>query len=164
MIKMETDYLKKYGNFSSFPNFLKRYKIFKTYVAETKSSDGQKSPINISLTLQSCPALSARELSILYPPNWLVSVTLNYCLYLSVSERCQPNDMWKQWNIYIPRARESVCDQYTRKILRFSEYLSVSERQPVPEGLDSHPRLHMSVYNAVYRPAIPYAVILWFST
>jgi hypothetical protein len=66
MIKMEMNYLKKYGDFSSFPDFLKKYKIFKTSDVKTKSSDGQMSLINIFLTLQSCPATSSREISILY--------------------------------------------------------------------------------------------------
>ena len=66
MIDMEIDYLKKYGDFSTFPNFLKKYKIFETSNVKTKLSDGQKSLINIFLTLKSCPATSSRELAILY--------------------------------------------------------------------------------------------------
>ena len=66
MIEMEIDYLKKYGDFSTFPDFLKKYKIFKISNIKTKASDGQMSLINILFTLQSCPATSSREISILY--------------------------------------------------------------------------------------------------
>jgi hypothetical protein len=66
MLKMENDYLNRYGDFSLFPDFIKKYKIFKTYNVKTKSSDGQETLINIFLTLQSCPATSSREISILY--------------------------------------------------------------------------------------------------
>ena len=66
MVKMESDYIKKYGEFSSFPHFIKKHKIFKTSFIRTKTTDGQKSIINIFFTLQSCPATSSREISILY--------------------------------------------------------------------------------------------------
>ena len=66
MIDMEIDYLKKYGDFSTFSNFLKKYKIFETSNVKTKLSVGQKSLINIFLTLQSCLAISSRDLAILY--------------------------------------------------------------------------------------------------
>ena len=66
MIDMEKDYLKKYEDFSTFPNFLKKYKIFKISNIKTKLSDGQQSLVNIFLTLKSCPATSSRELAILY--------------------------------------------------------------------------------------------------
>ena len=66
MVKMESEYIKKYGEFSTFPHFLKKHKIFKTSFIRTKTIDGQKSIINIFYTLQSCPATSGREISLLY--------------------------------------------------------------------------------------------------
>jgi hypothetical protein len=66
MVKIESDYIKKYGEFSSFPHFIKKNKIFKTSFIRTKTTDGQISLINIFFTLQSCPATSSREISILY--------------------------------------------------------------------------------------------------
>ena len=66
MVEMEKQYLKKYEYFSTFPDFLKKHKIFKYQNIRTKLNDGQESVINIFLTLSSCPATSSRELSILY--------------------------------------------------------------------------------------------------
>ena len=66
MFNIEMDYLRKYGNFSTYAKFLKNHKIFKTSDVKTKLSDGQRSLINIFLTLQSCPVTSPREIAILY--------------------------------------------------------------------------------------------------
>ena len=69
LIDMEDEYLKKHECFSTFPDFLKKYKIFKYSNIRTKLNDGQQSIINIFLTLSSCPATSSRELAILYNQN-----------------------------------------------------------------------------------------------
>ena len=66
MKKMECAYIKKYGEFHSFPQFLQRQKIFKTSFVKTKDMDGQETTINIFHTLRSCPATSGREISLLY--------------------------------------------------------------------------------------------------
>ena len=66
MMKMEYEYIKKYGEFHTFPHFLKKHKIFKTSFVRTKDMDGQTALINIFHTLKSCPATSGREISLLY--------------------------------------------------------------------------------------------------
>jgi hypothetical protein len=66
MKQMESAYIKKYGEFHSFPQFLQRQKIFKTHFVKTKNMDGQENTVNIFHTLRSCPATSGREISLLY--------------------------------------------------------------------------------------------------
>ena len=72
MMKMEYEYIKKYGEFHTFPHFLKKHKIFKTSFVRTKDMDGQTALINIFHTLKSCPATSSREISLLYQWNLIV--------------------------------------------------------------------------------------------
>ena len=66
MKKMENEYIKRYGDFHSFPQFLKRQKIFRTQFVKTKNMDGQENMVSIFHTLRSCPAISGREISLLY--------------------------------------------------------------------------------------------------
>ena len=69
MYRAEQHYIGKYKTFSSFPQYLKtqRHKILKMSNIETKLSDGQVFPVNIFYSLQTCPATSSREISLLYP-------------------------------------------------------------------------------------------------
>ena len=66
MRKLENDYIKRYGDFHSFPQFLKRQKIFRTQFVKTKNIDGQENMVTIFHTLRSCPAISGREICLLY--------------------------------------------------------------------------------------------------
>jgi hypothetical protein len=66
MLNIEMDYLRKYGNFSTYAEFLKNHKILRIPDVKTKLCDGQRSLINIILTLQSSPVTSPREIAILY--------------------------------------------------------------------------------------------------
>jgi hypothetical protein len=69
MYRTEQTYIKEHGTYSSFPQYLKtnREKALQISVIKTKLSDGQVSPINVFYILQTCPATSAREISLRHP-------------------------------------------------------------------------------------------------
>ena len=66
MFNTEKDYLRRYGNFANYIQFLKDHKVFKLSNIRTKVCDGQKSLINIFFTLQSDAVTSPREISLLF--------------------------------------------------------------------------------------------------
>ena len=152
MVKIESDYIKKYGEFSSFPHFIKKNKIFKTSFIRTKTTDGQISLINIFFTLQSCPATSSREISILYKwyltdwckwnfedhiiwmAEWYIQTILNLFIFYS-----QPQLTSEIWNKYFNELYiDTFCGRpgapvakYTWDRLILLQYLRVWGRLPL---------------------------------
>ena len=80
MYRTEQTYIKEHGTYSSFPQYLKtnRDKALKMSIIETKLSDGQVFPVNVFYSLQTCPATSAREISLRYPVLEATTIGLSY--------------------------------------------------------------------------------------
>ena len=80
MYRAEQTHIKEYGTYSSFPQYLKtkRDKVLKMSIIETKLSDGQVFPVNIFYSLQTCPATSAREISLRHPVLEAATIGLSY--------------------------------------------------------------------------------------
>ena len=80
MYRTEQTYIKEHGTYSSFPKYLKTNigKTLKISVIETKLSDGQVFPVNVFYSLQTCPATSAREISLRHPMLKTATIGLSY--------------------------------------------------------------------------------------